>query len=37
VIRLTAAQRDAFVRAVQPVLEKYRRQLDPTLFAYLGS
>jgi len=36
-IRLTQDERGAFVRAVQPVLEKYRRQLDPKLFAYLGS
>jgi TRAP-type C4-dicarboxylate transport system substrate-binding protein len=37
VIRLTQDERGAFVRAVQPVLEKYRRQFDPKLFAYLGS
>jgi len=36
VIRLTDAERGAFMRAVQPVLEKYRRQLDPQLFAFLG-
>jgi len=37
VIRLTGNERDAFVRAVEPVLEKYRRQLGPTLFAYLDA
>ena len=37
VIRLTDAERDAFMRAAQPVLEKYRSQLDPKLFAYLES
>jgi len=36
VIRLTEGERGTFVRAVQPVLEKYRRRLDPKLFAYLG-
>ena len=36
VIRLTDAERAAFMRAVEPVLAKYRRQLDPKLFAYLG-
>ena len=36
VIRLTEAERGAFLRAVEPVLEKYRRQLGPKLFAYLG-
>ena len=35
VIRLTEGERDAFVRAVQPVLETHRRRLDPKLFAYL--
>jgi TRAP-type C4-dicarboxylate transport system substrate-binding protein len=35
VIRLTEDERAAFVQAVQPVLAKYRRQLDPKLFAYL--
>src|SRR5437879_8070814 len=36
VIRLSEAERGAFLRAVEPVLEKYRRQLGPKLFAYLG-
>jgi len=36
VIRLTDVERAAFMRAVEPVLAKYRRELDPTLFAYLG-
>jgi TRAP-type C4-dicarboxylate transport system substrate-binding protein len=35
VIHLTDAERDAFMRAVRPVLEKYRHQFDPKLFAYL--
>ena len=29
VIHLTDAERAAFMRAVRPVLEKYRHQLDP--------
>lgn len=37
VIRLSDAERAAFMRAVEPVLAKYRRQLDPKLFAYLGA
>jgi hypothetical protein len=37
VIRLSEDARGRFVRAVEPVLQKYRRQLDPKLFAYLGS
>jgi len=37
VIRLTGNERDAFVRAVEPVLEKYRRQLGPKLFASLDT
>jgi TRAP-type C4-dicarboxylate transport system substrate-binding protein len=37
VIRLTDAERAAFMRAVEPVLAKYRRQLDPKLFAYLSA
>ena len=36
VIHLTDAERDAFMRAVRPVLEKYRHQLDPKLFTYLN-
>jgi TRAP-type C4-dicarboxylate transport system substrate-binding protein len=35
VIRLTDGEREAFIRAVQPVVEKYRTQLDARLFAYL--
>jgi TRAP-type C4-dicarboxylate transport system substrate-binding protein len=35
VVRLTAAEHAAFVAAVQPVLARYRTQLDPKLFAYL--
>jgi TRAP-type C4-dicarboxylate transport system substrate-binding protein len=37
VIRLSDDERVAFVRAVEPVLDKYRRQLDPRLFAALGA
>jgi len=36
VIRLGVSERAAFVRAVQPVLVRHRRRLDPKLFAYLG-
>lgn len=35
VVRLTDAEHAAFVDAVQPVLAKYRKELDPKLFAYL--
>ena len=35
VARLGDAEHAAFVRAVEPVLAKYRNQLDPKLFAYL--
>lgn len=35
VIHLTGAERAAFMNAVQPVLAKYRKELDPKLFAYL--
>jgi TRAP-type C4-dicarboxylate transport system substrate-binding protein len=35
VIRLTDAERAAFMKAVEPVLNKYRKQLGPKLFAYL--
>jgi TRAP-type C4-dicarboxylate transport system substrate-binding protein len=35
VVRLSAAEQDAFVEAVQPVLSRRRAQLDPKLFAYL--
>ena len=37
VIRLTAAEHAAFVAAVQPVVERYRRRLDPALFAELAA
>ena len=37
VIRLTDAERAQFVAAVRPVREKYRKELDPKLFAYLGA
>ena len=36
IIALTELERAPFVAAVQPVLEKYRRELDPKLFAYLA-
>lgn len=36
VIHLTDVERAAFVDAVQPVLLKYRRELDPQLFAWIG-
>ncbi|MBM3359671.1 MAG: TRAP transporter substrate-binding protein [Betaproteobacteria bacterium] len=35
IVRLTDAERAAFVNAVEPVLAKYRKELDPQLFAYL--
>jgi TRAP-type transport system periplasmic protein len=35
VIRLTDAERAAFVKASQPVLDRHRKELDPKLFAYL--
>jgi tripartite ATP-independent transporter DctP family solute receptor len=37
VIELTDAERGAFRRAVQPVLDKYRRSLGPQAFAELGA
>jgi hypothetical protein len=37
VVRLGESERAAFVRAVQPVLDRHRRRLAPTLFAYLGA
>jgi TRAP-type C4-dicarboxylate transport system substrate-binding protein len=37
VARLTDAERAQFVAAVRPVHEKYRRELDPKLFEYLGA
>lgn len=36
VIHPTDAERSAFLDAVQPVLETYRKEVDPKLFAYLG-
>jgi hypothetical protein len=36
IIALTDAERAPFVAAVQPVLDKYRRELDPKLFSYLS-
>ena len=37
VIHLTDAERAAFVKASQPVLERHRKDLDPKLFACLGA
>ena len=37
VIELTDAERNAFMKAVEPVLTKYRKELGPKLFAYLGA
>jgi len=34
-ITLTPAERGAFLKAVEPVLEKYRKKMDPTLLACL--
>jgi C4-dicarboxylate-binding protein DctP len=34
-IRLSAAEHDAFVKAVEPVLQKHKKSLDPKLFKYL--
>jgi tripartite ATP-independent transporter DctP family solute receptor len=36
IIQLSEAERAPFVAAVQPVLDKYRRELDPKLFSYLA-
>ncbi len=36
VIRLSAAEREAFVKAVEPVVAKHRKALDPKLFEYLS-
>ncbi len=36
-IRLTDAERAAFIKAVEPVLDKYRRQFGPKLFEQLGA
>lgn len=35
VIHLTGSEHDAFVAAVEPVLARYRKELDPKLFEYL--
>ena len=35
VIRLSDSEHRAFVDAVQPVVAKYRRELDPELLRYL--
>ena len=37
VIELSERERHAFRAAVQPVLDKYRKQLDPKWFASLGA
>ena len=37
VIRLTDAERAAFVNASQSVLDKHSKELDLKLFAYLGA
>lgn len=37
VIELTAAERAAFIKAVEPILQEYRRKLGPELFAYLNA
>jgi TRAP-type C4-dicarboxylate transport system substrate-binding protein len=36
VIRLTDAERGAFIKAVEPVLQQHRREFGPQLFAQLG-
>jgi len=36
VIRLSAAEREAFVKAVEPVVAAYRKTLDPKLFEFLA-
>ena len=35
VVRLTPGEHAAFVKAVAPVLDRHRRDIDPKLFAYL--
>jgi TRAP-type transport system periplasmic protein len=37
VIHLTDVEHAAFVSAVQPVVDKYRKQIDPKLFKLLGA
>lgn len=36
VIRPTAAEREAFVQAVAPVVARHRASLDPKVFEYLS-
>lgn len=36
IARLTSAEHDAFVKAVEPVLAKHRKNLDPKLFDYIA-
>lgn len=36
VIRLTPAEHEAFVKAVEPVLARYRKDLNPKLFEYVA-
>ena len=36
IIRLTEGEREAFVAALRPVVERHRRDFDPALFAMLG-
>jgi C4-dicarboxylate-binding protein DctP len=36
IIRLTPQEREAFVKAVEPVLAKHRKNLDPKLLEYLA-
>jgi len=37
VIRLTGAERTAFVKAVEPVLDRHRKEFDPKVLASLGA
>jgi TRAP-type C4-dicarboxylate transport system substrate-binding protein len=37
VIRLTSAERASFVKALQPVLDRHRKELDAKLFEFLGA
>jgi TRAP-type C4-dicarboxylate transport system substrate-binding protein len=37
VIQLTGAERAAFMKAVEPVLDRHRREFDAKLFAWLGA
>jgi TRAP-type C4-dicarboxylate transport system substrate-binding protein len=36
VIQLSPTEHDAFVKAVQPMVARHRKTLDPKLFEYLG-